>query len=62
MTVNDLELNQQLTDAARLLPIVSHFVRHGQLGMALTEHAKLEDAVRKMGWRILILNTKGDVP
>jgi len=61
MTVNDLELNQHLTDAARLLPLVSHYVRQGHLGMALTESAKLEDAIRKIGWRILDL-TKGDGP
>lgn len=65
MTCNDLELNQYLTDIARLHPIVSHYVRQGHLGMALTESAKLEDAVRKMGWRIRDLSierTKGDGP
>lgn len=52
MTTNDLELNTLLTDSDRLRQKVSQYVRDGHLGMALTESAKLEDAVRKMGWRI----------
>ena len=51
-TINDLEANELLVRIAQLAPIVSHFVRHGQLGLALTEGSKLEDAVRKLNWRL----------
>jgi len=57
-TTNDLEANELLVRIAQLSPIVSHFVRNGQLGMALTEGSKLEDAVRKLNWRLLKLKEK----
>ena len=57
-TTNDLELNELLVRIAQLQPIMSHFVRTGNLNAALDEGSKLEDAVRKLNWRLLDLKGK----
>lgn len=54
-TVNDLEANELLVRVATLAPIVSHFVRIGNVNAALDEGSKLEDAVRRLNWRLLKL-------
>ena len=56
--MNDLELNELLVRIAQLQPVVSHFVRNGNLNAALDEGSKLEDVCRKLNWRILDLKGK----
>lgn len=55
MTVNDIELNELMVRAATLTPIVSHYVRIGNLNAALDYGSELEDVVRKLNWRLLAL-------
>lgn len=57
-TVNDLELNQCLTRAAQLLPIVSEFVRQGQLRSAAEKASDLQVVTRNLDWRIQELLTE----
>lgn len=57
-TVNDLELNENLTRAAQLLPIVSEFVRQRQLRSAAEKASDLVAVVRNLDWRIQELLTK----
>jgi len=57
-TVNDLELTELSVKIAQLQPIVSHFIRIGNLNAALDEGSKLEDAARKLNWRIQELRSK----
>jgi len=59
MTTNDLEVNELLVLIGRLHFDVSSLVRSGQLGSAITAHSYLEEAVRKLGWRLLKLNDMG---
>jgi len=54
-TCNDLKLTELLVRAAQVQPLISVFLRSGQMHYALTEAAKLEDVVRKINWRILEL-------
>ena len=55
MTTNDQEATELLVKINMLQPIVSHYMRQGMLNMALTECSKLEDATRKLNWRLLAL-------
>lgn len=58
MTCNDKELNEILVNATSELRAVSDLVRAGRLDGAVVAHAKLEDTVRNMGWRLLQLRYK----
>lgn len=58
MTTNDLKANELLVLISRLQPEVSEYVRAGQLGRAITAHSFLEDAVRKLGWRLIELDER----
>ena len=58
MTCNDTELNETIVRAVPELREVSDLVRAGRLDSAVVAHAKLEDTVRKMGWRLLQLRYK----
>lgn len=51
-TVNDLETNQYLTRIAQLQPIISEYVRRGQLRAAAEKASDLHAVTRKLDWRV----------
>lgn len=56
-TCNDLELNQLLTRAAQLQPLISEYVRQGHLRSAAYKASELVEITRKLDWRIQELLT-----
>ena len=61
-TINDLELNHLLVRVAQLQPIVSHYIRSGNLRSAADHASNLQDVVRKIDWRIQELLTGKEAP
>lgn len=51
-TVNDLETTQLLIRIAQLQPVVSAYVRSGDLSRALWSSADMEKTVKDLGWRL----------
>lgn len=52
MTINDLPLNEELTRAAQLLPIISNMVTNGHLRAAAQRASDLHAVTRKIDWRL----------
>lgn len=58
MTCNDKDLNELVVRAYPEYLEVAALIRAGRLDAGIVAHAKLEDTVRKMGWRLLELRYK----
>lgn len=61
--VNDLELTERILEAKAAHSLACGYMRTGELSNMLTELARVEDAARKAGWRVMdLLAEKRRVP